>query len=89
MNYDNRGELIEWLKHGVCTINFTKVDGTIRDMECTLNSHYLPDQVDIEEQIQTRKPNESILAVWDTINNGWRSFRIDSINYVIRGIRQT
>jgi hypothetical protein len=88
MNYDNRGELIEWLKHGVCTINFTKVDGTIRDMECTLNNMLLPKQTDIEEQIQKASTkSDSVIAVWDTVNNGWRSFRLDSVNYVIKGIK--
>ena len=78
-NY-NREELISWLKNGVCTITFTKVDGTTREMECTLNNHYLPDQTDLEEQIQkVSTKSDSVLSVWDTEKEGWRSFRLDSI----------
>lgn len=89
MNYDDRrDELIGFLKQGICRVNFKKVDGTIRDMECTLNNHYLPEQTDIEEQIQKASTkSDSVLVVWDTVNNGWRSFRLDSVNYVITRIK--
>jgi hypothetical protein len=39
----------------------------------------LPPQKDIEEQIQKKKPNNDVLAVYDTKAPGWRSFRWDSL----------
>jgi hypothetical protein len=39
----------------------------------------LPEQLDIEEAIQNKKPNPDVLAVWDVEAKGWRSFRWDSI----------
>ena len=60
--------------------HFYKVDGTVREMQCTLNNDYLPKQTDLEEQIQrVRKQSDSVISVWDIKSEGWRSFRIDSI----------
>jgi len=58
-------------------IVFTKKDGTERIMKCTLQEKYLP------ETVGTGKPkNEDVLAVFDLENDGWRSFRWDSIKQV-------
>lgn len=87
-NY-NRDELISWLRNGVCSVTFTKVDGTVREMQCTLNNDYLPKQTDLEEQIQkVTTKSDSVISVWDTVKQGWRSFRLDSITNVNRGTHQ-
>lgn len=72
-------DLVNNLKSGVVNVTFTKVDGTVRKMRCTLKEDVLPAQVDLEESIQKRKPNDNVLSVWDLDNNGWRSFRKDSV----------
>lgn len=74
----NRDELKELLSKNVCTVRFTKVDGTVRDMRCTLNKIYLPEYLDANDD-SGRKVNESVLPVYDLDKNAWRSFRIDSI----------
>ena len=61
-------------------ISFKKRDGSHRTMRCTLRRDALPEQTDIEEH--TSAPNKEYLAVWDLEKNGWRSFRIDSIEDV-------
>jgi len=76
--YD-RNEIAESLKNGRCKIVFTKVNGDERVMNCTLHESLLPEQIDIEEHIQKKKPNQDVLAVWDIDATGWRSFRWDSI----------
>ena len=48
-------------------------------MHCTLSEEFLPAQVDLEEAIQKKAPNNDVLAVWDVEVNGWRSFRWDSL----------
>jgi|DEB0MinimDraft_10_1074344.scaffolds.fasta_scaffold125830_2 hypothetical protein len=78
MNIDKE-QAIKDLKNGVCKVVFTKANGDNRVMHCTLNESILPAQKDIEEEIQKKKPNPNALAVWDTDNGGWRSFRWDSI----------
>jgi hypothetical protein len=77
MNW-NRLNLTELLKKGECTVTFTKVNGENRIMRCTLNSFYLPESIRDKGQLLT-EANPSVLSVWDLDNNGWRSFRIDSV----------
>jgi hypothetical protein len=67
------------LHNYVCAVKFTKKDGSIRDMLCTLREDRLPAQTDIEENIQKKKPNADVVSVWDIENEGWRSFRKDSV----------
>ena len=66
------------LYNNICFVNFTKMDGTLRGMRCTLRSDMLPPQTDLEEHTQRKQTTESI-AVWDLEVKGWRSFRNDSV----------
>jgi hypothetical protein len=76
--------LVNDLKRNVCEIHFTKVDGTLRIMRCTLLDRYLPIRENVEEQKQ-RQESPDVIAVWDVHANNnegaWRSFRIDSVMY--------
>jgi hypothetical protein len=62
----------------VCVL-FVKKDGTERRMTCTLKPDLLPAQTDLEEAVQKKTSNPDVLAVWDLENQGWRSFRYDSV----------
>ena len=73
-----RETLVEGLKRNVLTINFTKVNGDERVMNCTLHESMLPEPT----KESTKKENPDVIAVWDIDNNGWRSFRVDSVNYI-------
>lgn len=76
--------LKELLKTGVVEVVFTKLSGDKRVMNCTLQSSFLPEEVETEK---TRKQNDDVLSVWDTEVNGWRSFRFDSvISYSLKGV---
>lgn len=76
----SKNDLKEHLSRSVAEITFTKTDGSIREMRCTLMSDYLPEK-QIEETVRhvPRRENDSVLAVWDIDNQDWRSFRLDSI----------
>ena len=81
-------ELKEILSNTVSTVVFTKVDGTERELKCTLLPEYLPQKPVVEgQQLLTealpRKENPDTLAVWDMERNGWRSFRTDSVKAVV------
>lgn len=65
------------LSENVVEILFVKRDGSERLLKGTLIPSYLPVQTDIEEH--TSNNNENLLSVWDTENDGWRSFRLDSV----------
>jgi len=66
------------LHNNICFVHFTKKDGTLRGMRCTLHPDMLPPQIDLEEHAQRKQTTESI-AVWDLEVKGWRSFRTDSV----------
>lgn len=77
-----KSEVIKHLKDGVSVVEFNKVNGEYRQMKCTLNEKYLPEQIDLEESVQKKKPNPEVLAVYDVEVKGWRSFRWDKLKTV-------
>lgn len=79
-------ELIELLKMQTVNIEFTKKDGTVRKMTCTLMPEMLLAQTDIEEHIQRKAYNPDILAVFDIEKDEWRSFRWDSL-LTVNGVK--
>ena len=70
-----REVLVEGLKRNLMKVVFTKVNGEERTMLCTLHESVLPEPM----VSSTRKVNPDTISVWDTENDDWRSFRIDSI----------
>ena len=74
-------QLKELVENGVVTVVFTKIDGTERTMHCTLLAEHLPKQDTAKLLIEktNRNENENVMSVWDCDNNGWRSFRVDSV----------
>ena len=70
-------QIREAARAGVISVQFTKKDGSLRDMRCSLQEKYLPKLMDDTEA--TMKDNPDVLAVWDLDVKGWRSFRIDSV----------
>lgn len=81
-----RDKLITDLKQSVAEVTFIKVNGERRVMRCTLDPRNLPQMTNeqfsrLEEQ-HKREENKEVIAVWDVQANGWRSFRVDSVQYV-------
>jgi hypothetical protein len=78
-----RDEIITLLQAGVCEVTFTKVNGEIRQMPCTLKSELLPvaDVNKLHEE-KTRKQNPDNLSVWCTDKNEWRSFKIANVQQI-------
>lgn len=76
----SREELLNVLRKNVCSIRFTKVDGTLREMKCTLDKQHLPVHLDANEDSDyQRKENMNVIAVYDLEKMEWRSFRVDSL----------
>ena len=78
---DFRTKLIEQLKFGNVTVNFTKKDGDSRTMECTLNPAFLPPSI-LKEDFVSKKENTNIISVFDTNAKGWRSFIVKNVKEV-------
>ena len=71
-----RDTLVEGLKRNLVKVVFMKVNGDLREMNCTLHESILPESTVTKTE---KKVNQDAISVWDTDNDGWRSFRIDSI----------
>lgn len=68
------------LKENVLSVVFIKKDGSERVMECTLNPNLLPVQDEnTESKDKVRTENQEVIQVYDLENEGWRSFRVDSV----------
>jgi len=71
------------LHEGICEVTFTKVNGDLRTMPCTLNPEMLPPIVESEDtEMPKRKVSDKSLAVFVTDIKEWRSFRLDSIHSI-------
>jgi hypothetical protein len=76
----NIQELRKLLSNDIVTVTFTKKDGSLREMLCTTISSYLPGGE--SESPSTSVPSDTVVTVWDLENQGWRSFKFDSIKSV-------
>lgn len=76
MTDDEKINLKELLKTSVVEVTFWKVNGEKRTLNCTLQPSFLPESVVKEE---TRKESDTSIAVWSVDDDGWRSFRWESI----------
>lgn len=77
-----KSKVLELLHTETVDLEFVKKDGSIRLMTATLKADILPVQVDLEETVQKKATNPDVVAVFDLINQGWRSFRWDSLKTV-------
>jgi hypothetical protein len=65
-----------------CEITFTKVDGTLRTMPCTLRAEAMPQRVVTEEHHVTKSYKPETLSVWCLDKSEWRSFRVANVTEV-------
>ncbi len=77
-----KSKVLELLHTETVDLEFVKKDGSLRAMTATLKADILPAQVDLEEAVQKKAVNPDVMAVFDLINQGWRSFRWDSLKTV-------
>ena len=66
------------LKNDVIVVVFRKVNGEERTMHCTLKDEFIKGERKLLQE-NTRPENPDTLAVWDLDNDGWRSFRVNSV----------
>lgn len=77
-----RDEIKDILTKNVATVTFIKNDGTSREMFCTLRPDMIPNLLEEDTEKKARKQNLDVLPVWDVEKNAWRSFRIDSVEFI-------
>jgi|TARA_B110000503_G_scaffold118357_1_gene179212 hypothetical protein len=82
----NRDEIVKALRSGIARVTFTKVNGDVRVMDCTLKSDLIPES----QRPATVPDDEGVLVTLDVIRvfdvkaDGWRSFRVANVtNWII------
>lgn len=79
LDLDSRNRELRHLLHEHdCEVTFTKIDGTVRTMPCTLREAAMP-QRDAEKFHQTRVYKPETLSVFCLDKNEWRSFRVANV----------
>ena len=83
-NYDDRKfddamitQMKTQLGDSICTVKFTKENGDEREMKCTTNLRYIPE----EKMPKSDEGNNDrkLFVVFDTDINEWRSFRYERV----------
>ena len=69
----------EALQDAVCTIEFTKVDGSDRVMDCTLKSVMLP-----ETKGTVKSLSSDLIRVFDVEVGGWRTITLSKVKSFIK-----
>ena len=77
------------------TVTFVKADGTVRDMQCTLNYDFIPtdkapketpttpiDGIVKESKKPRKEPDPHSLRVFDVDKQEWRSFRFERLQKI-------
>lgn len=77
---EERKQFREWLlgvlaMHETVTVTFKKVDGTIREMACTLKEGTRP-------EVKDPKTSDTLCTVWATDVSAWRSFKFENITQI-------
>ena len=67
-----------------CVVEFTKVNGEVRSMPCTLNPRIVPPAPELKvlaqgEVPKVKKENPNVMNVWCLDKKEWRSFRIANV----------
>jgi len=81
-----REQLVDILKNNVCNITFTKLNGEVRVMPCTLREDIVPvyeRKTPVKESVAPKevKPNPT-LSVWCIDKKEWRSFRVENVTNI-------
>jgi hypothetical protein len=84
LDLDSRNrEIRTMLYDGACEITFTKLNGDVRTMPCTLDHKLLPPQP-LKEFHETRLYKPETLSVWCLDKSEWRSFRVANVTRIVK-----
>jgi len=79
VNTQIREKYLETLRVSEAEVVFTKANGEKRNMRCTLDLNQIPAEMVPNTDGNITKVNESVIKAYDLDKQGWRSFRIDSV----------
>jgi len=73
-------EILALLQNNDCEVTFTKVDGSVRVMPCTLRPEALPPK--LTENRKTRAVNETLISAYCLDKQEWRSFKVANVTKI-------
>ena len=76
-------EICDILQHGICEVTFTKLNGELRTMPCTLDITLLP-PLPLNESPKTRPYKPETLSAWCVDKSEWRSFRVANVTRIVQ-----
>jgi hypothetical protein len=78
-------EITQLLQAHRCEVTFTKVNGDLRVMPCTLRADVLPKKpvTEITENAKTKTPVPGVISAWCLDRQEWRSFRVNNVVSVV------
>ena len=81
-----REDIIKQLREGVITVTFTKINGDLREMDCTLNMDIIPAGAHPKSDGNVREGVDmtiNAIKCYDVNAKGWRSFLFDKVKSVV------
>ena len=78
MTADERNHRLRDMLKQDCEITFTKMDGSVRVMPCTLRDDAMPARA-VTEHHQTRLYKPELLTVWCLDKAEWRAFKVMNV----------
>lgn len=79
---DRNREIRHLLERHDCEVTFTKVDGSLRTMPCTLRTEAMPQRVVTEEYQTTKLYRPETLSVWCLDKSEWRAFKVANVREI-------
>ena len=79
---DREREITHLLYEHDCEVVFTKKDGTVRTMPCTLRKEAMPQRVVTEEYQTTKLYKPETLSVWCLDKSEWRAFKVANVREI-------
>jgi hypothetical protein len=81
MSVDQKRDFLKELLSGnKVEVTFTKIDGSVRVMPCTLDPEFIPSKPVTEGKVvRAVKENPNVLRVFCLDKSEWRSFRLENI----------
>jgi len=83
-DYDDRkfddALITQWknqLSDAICTVKFTKADDSEREMKCTTNIRYIPEEK--MPKSDSTNSDRKLFVVFDTEKGEWRSFKFERV----------
>ena len=70
-------EIVDLLHNNNCEVTFTKIDGSVRVMPCTLQAEALPAR--LTESKKTKATNDKVISAYCLDKSEWRSFKVANV----------